>query len=184
LPAVLAMQFVIQEKAGVELARTFYEALAEGAPLESAVTEARIAISMAHANTLDWAAPVLYLRAPDGVLFSVAAAVTQPVVQKPASPVPLVVPYVRELRGAQLQAALKAFTAAFDRQSLKKMLSIRLNENLDAIVAEDSLETQVYELLEWARRRGLMTELLQAAIDTNPGSLELQELIKMLPASS
>jgi hypothetical protein len=205
LPAVLAMQFVVQEKAGVELARTFYEALAEGAPIESAVTEARIAISMAHANTLDWAAPVLYLRAPDGVLFAVertaaggtgehnitngaataaAAAVTDPGVQKPAPPVPLVVPYVRELRGAQLQAALEAFTAAFDRQTLKKMLSIKLGENLDAIVADDSLDTQVYELLEWARRRGLMTELLQAAIDWDPRSPELQKLIKMLPASS
>lgn len=84
LPAVLAMQFAITDKAGAEFARTFYEALADGLPVEGALTEARIAISLAQDSTMDWAAPVLYLRAPSGVLFNVhKRTVTREVVQLP-----------------------------------------------------------------------------------------------------
>jgi hypothetical protein len=178
LPAVLATQFVIQEQASLELARTFYTALAEGAPVEGAVTEARIAISLAHSNTLDWAAPVLYLRAPDGVLFDMER--TTSGAAQPAPAARMLVPYVRELKGQRLQAALDALTGAFDRKSLRAMVDVGLNESLDNIVADGPLEAQVYELLEWARRRGQVTELLQAAVDANPTSPELRKLIGLL----
>src|SRR5258706_1036619 len=42
--------------------------MSEGYPIDSAVTEARRAISSTYDN-LEWATPVLYLRAPTGVLF-------------------------------------------------------------------------------------------------------------------
>lgn len=192
LPAVLAMQFAVREKAGVELARTFYEALAEGAPVERAVTEARIALSLAHPNTLDWAAPVLYLRAPDGVLFAVertatagsreqrTAAATSP---QSGETERLIVPHVRELKGPQLQAALDAFVKAFDRQALARLLKVRLGEDLDAIVADGPLEARVYDLLEWAQRRGRITDLLQAAVDANPANPQLRDLVKRLAGS-
>ena len=41
VPAAIAMQFAILDAAGVELARTFYEALADGLPVEAALTDAR-----------------------------------------------------------------------------------------------------------------------------------------------
>jgi hypothetical protein len=71
IPAVLAMQYEITDRAAVEFARAFYEALIDGTPVDAAVAEARKAISMAIGHTVEWATPVLYLRAPDGALFTV-----------------------------------------------------------------------------------------------------------------
>ncbi|MBN1876527.1 MAG: SUMF1/EgtB/PvdO family nonheme iron enzyme [Anaerolineae bacterium] len=69
LPAVLAMQYAITDRAAIECARTFYEALADGLPVDAAVVEARVAINLTVPNSVEWGTPVLYTRAPDGVLF-------------------------------------------------------------------------------------------------------------------
>ncbi|MDA0243879.1 MAG: CHAT domain-containing protein [Chloroflexi bacterium] len=69
LPAVLAMQYEITDKAAIEFARTFYETIAEGWPVDRAVSEARLAMSFAFTNTVEWGVPVLFMRSPDGVLF-------------------------------------------------------------------------------------------------------------------
>jgi formylglycine-generating enzyme required for sulfatase activity len=71
VPAVLAMQYAITDRAAVEFARTFYEAIADGIPVDTAVAEGRLAISLAFEDTIEWGTPVLYLRAEDGVLFDV-----------------------------------------------------------------------------------------------------------------
>ncbi|MEW5867729.1 MAG: SUMF1/EgtB/PvdO family nonheme iron enzyme [Chloroflexota bacterium] len=81
LPAVLAMQHKISDRAAIEFGRAFYEALADGLPVDAAVTEARTAVSLALNNTLEWGTPVLYLRSPDGVLFD-----WQPVVRSEQPP--------------------------------------------------------------------------------------------------
>ena len=72
IPAVLAMQYEITDRAAIELSRTFYDALADGWPVDAAVSEARKAISIRIAHTLEWGTPVLYMRSPDGVLFDLA----------------------------------------------------------------------------------------------------------------
>jgi integrase len=69
LPAVLAMQYEITDSAAIELSRAFYEALADGLPVDMAVADARKAINLAIRHTLEWGTPVLYMRSPDGVLF-------------------------------------------------------------------------------------------------------------------
>lgn len=69
VPAVVAMQHEITDRAAIELARTFYGALADGYPVDAALAEARVATSLAVNNTVEWGTPVLYMRAPDGVLF-------------------------------------------------------------------------------------------------------------------
>ncbi len=71
LPAVLAMQYEITDRAAVEFSRSFYEALAESMPVDAAVVEARKAISLAVNNTVEWGTPVLYMRAPDGKVFDI-----------------------------------------------------------------------------------------------------------------
>ena len=74
IPAVLAMQYEITDRAAIEFSRTFYEALADEMPVDAAVAEARKAISMMVANTVEWGTPVLYMRSPDGVLFNLEVA--------------------------------------------------------------------------------------------------------------
>jgi tetratricopeptide (TPR) repeat protein len=71
VPAVVAMQYEITDGAAIEFSRDFYDALADGLPVDAAVTEARAAVSMD--SMLEWGTPVLYMRSPDGRLFDVSS---------------------------------------------------------------------------------------------------------------
>lgn len=71
IPAALAMQFPISEAAAQIFARELYALLAKGAPVDTALGEARKAM-WANQFALEWATPVLYTRASDSVIFDVA----------------------------------------------------------------------------------------------------------------
>ncbi|MBP7146989.1 MAG: CHAT domain-containing protein [Acidobacteria bacterium] len=71
IPAVIAMQFEITDEAAIELAHEFYRALADGCPVDTALAEARKCV-FAQGNDIEWGTPVLYMRAPDGVIFEIA----------------------------------------------------------------------------------------------------------------
>ncbi len=73
VPAVVAMQYEITDRAAIELARTFYEAVADGYPVDAALAEARVGVSLAVTNTVEWGTPALFMRAPDGVLFDMVS---------------------------------------------------------------------------------------------------------------
>ena len=78
LPAVIAMQFEITDRAAIVFAHEFYRALAEGYPVDAALTEARkMVLNESRGNGLEWGTPVLYMRSPDGRIFNV---------QKPQQP--------------------------------------------------------------------------------------------------
>lgn len=67
LPAVLAMQFPVSDRAAIALSQEFYRALADGYPLEAAVSEARKAI-YGPDGSAEWGTPVLFSRADDNRL--------------------------------------------------------------------------------------------------------------------
>lgn len=72
LPAVLAMRYAISDTAAIECTQSFYGALAAALPVDAALSEARKALSLSRLSehgSAEWATPVLYLRAPDGVLW-------------------------------------------------------------------------------------------------------------------
>lgn len=71
VPAVIAMQFEVTDDTAITLAHAFYEALADGYPVDAALTEARKTIFAR--NALEWGTPVLYMRSPDGRIFDVAS---------------------------------------------------------------------------------------------------------------
>jgi CHAT domain len=72
IPAVIAMQFEITDEAAITFAHEFYQAVADGYPVDAALAEARKAI-FAQGNDVEWGTPVLYLRSPNGQIFKVAA---------------------------------------------------------------------------------------------------------------
>ncbi len=72
LPAVIAMQYEISDVAAIDFASGFYAARAAGRPVDAAMSQGRQAI-FASDNDVEWSTPVLYLRAPDGVIFQVDA---------------------------------------------------------------------------------------------------------------
>ncbi len=69
IPAVIAMQYRISDKAAIEFSRTFYKALANRMPVDAAVAAARQAISIEVKNTVEWGTPVLIMHSSEGVLF-------------------------------------------------------------------------------------------------------------------
>jgi hypothetical protein len=69
VPAVLAMQYQITDKAAIAFSRAFYHAVANNLPVDAAVAAARTAVRMY--DTLQWGTPVLYMRSPDGRLFDI-----------------------------------------------------------------------------------------------------------------
>jgi len=83
IPAVVAMQFEITDGAAITFAHSLYEAVADGYPLDAAMSQARNAIRD-QPNPVEWATPVLYLRAPDGRIFDVSTAPSEPA--PPTSP--------------------------------------------------------------------------------------------------
>ncbi len=64
LPAVIAMQSAVTDRAATIFARHFYESLSRRQPVDQAVTEARHA--MFFLGSGEWGSPVLAMRAPDG----------------------------------------------------------------------------------------------------------------------
>jgi CHAT domain-containing protein len=69
IPAVIGMQYDISDAAALELAQTFYETLAENLSIETALAEARKAISLTVDESAEWGTPVFYTHAPESVLF-------------------------------------------------------------------------------------------------------------------
>ncbi len=76
LPAVVAMQAPISDRAAIEFSKGLYHRLAAGDPLERAVTTARRRIRSHErrgiVKPVEWATPVVFLRTADSDLFEVA----------------------------------------------------------------------------------------------------------------
>ncbi len=91
IPAVIAMQFEITDQASITFAQEFYAAIAAGYPVDEALSAARSAI-FTDVNALEWGTPVLYLRAPDGIIFAPVSAPElvklEPAPLAPAQPEP------------------------------------------------------------------------------------------------
>jgi hypothetical protein len=85
VPAVVAMQYEFSDIAAIEFAPALYGALAAGLPVDGAVTEARKAVYAV--SPLEWATPVLHMRAEDAQLFSLVGA-PQPTPPHKADPGP------------------------------------------------------------------------------------------------
>lgn len=71
IPAVIAMQFPISDRAAAVLAEELYAAVGDAYPVDAALAEARKALSV-QCDAAEWGTPVLYMRAPDGRLFDIS----------------------------------------------------------------------------------------------------------------
>lgn len=70
LPAVVAMQYDLPNRAAQPFMQTLYEFLALGRPLDTAVTEARIGLDINILESPYWGIPVLFMRSPDGNIWT------------------------------------------------------------------------------------------------------------------
>ncbi|MFQ5629508.1 MAG: CHAT domain-containing protein, partial [bacterium] len=126
IPAVVSMQYEITDKAALEFSRTFYDALADGIPIDASVTEARKAISIALDDSMEWGTPVLHMRSPDGRLFKIDVAGA--IFQK-APPAPTAAPEtVPKTATASVAATVPAPATATATDEVRRGLLILLNK--------------------------------------------------------
>ncbi len=71
IPAVIAMQFDVSDQVAVTFTSEFYEAIADGCPIDFALSEARKTIYI-QGNDLEWGTPVLYMRSSDERIFKIS----------------------------------------------------------------------------------------------------------------
>ncbi len=69
IPAVVAMQWPVEDRAAIRFSRTFYKALSMGQTIDECVAEGRVGASVGSPDPNDWAAPVLFLRSLSGRLW-------------------------------------------------------------------------------------------------------------------
>lgn len=70
IPAVVAMQWPIEDEAAIRFTQLFYRALALGHTIDECVAEGRLSCGGVQSDPNDWAAPVLFLRSASGRLWS------------------------------------------------------------------------------------------------------------------
>lgn len=84
---------------------------------------------------------------------------------------------VRALRG---QLGL-----AFSITELRQLIEMQLNERADAILAEgETVDEAAGTLVEWARRRGRLCDLAEAAAAARPQNEVLAAIVRLMPEGS
>lgn len=143
VPAAVAMQAEISDPGAIELARTFYSALAAGRPVDAALTQARVALSASGSG--EWAIPVLFSRSPDNRLFDI-----RQVLPTPDCPYPGMAPF---------SEAQKEFFFGRDREIAEATARLRQHPFLAIIGASGSgksslVNAGVIPALRKSRRAG------------------------------
>jgi hypothetical protein len=143
IPAVVAMQFEITDRAAIAFTSELYAAVADGYPLDAALSQARQAI-YTDVSEIEWATPVLYLRAPDGHIFDVTPTIrTRPDEER------------AEREAAEREAAERE---AAEREAAE----LRERERAEREAAEREAREREREAAEW-RTAQLRTAQLRTA---------------------
>lgn len=84
------------------------------------------------------------------------------------------------LSGTQLRQLNDALLAAFDMSSLRMMVRINLDADLESIVGVSgkNMREIVFDLVMWAERRGRTQDLLLAAVEANPTNQQLRAVVE------
>ena len=185
IPAVVGMQYTIQDQNAIAFSRRFYRALAAGESIDGAVTDGRLSIlNRSSDDERDWGVPVLYLRAEEGTLFPKAAGgssspAVPPQPERRSAPAPQSVSAAtppdanvdpRALRNAMVNAfgVEDLEVLCTDVQSDLKDAGIDLLVSLE-IVGGNGLTMKVLNLIQYLDRRGYLGYLVTAVRRARPG---------------
>jgi hypothetical protein len=153
ISASVAMQFAVTDPAALAFSRGFYQALAHDQPVDEAVRLGRIAIDGTSENTLEWVAPVLYLRTDETRLFST--------IRPDGGTVP-----ARQTQPSPMQAELESTLQGLYMQALAAM---RTGRHADALTLFDSLLTLEPDYRDAADRRDAARSSHQSAASYERG---------------
>jgi|HubBroStandDraft_3_1064219.scaffolds.fasta_scaffold04259_5 hypothetical protein len=68
LPAVVAMQYPISDRAALAFSRHFYRALASGLPVDAAAAGGRLAVHLDCRDSREWVTPAVFMSVSDGII--------------------------------------------------------------------------------------------------------------------
>jgi CHAT domain len=171
VPAVVAMQFPISDKAAILFATTFYQRIALRWPVDAAVTDGRKAL---YASRLaEWATPVLYLRSKDGHLFGPVTDSASIAPEAPSSPAQVATtpaaPAADDPWGPDAGSAFRVFLASPDQNlsglhrrlatALRALPAVRVVDS----VPDDDPDTYTATVTALASRADLSVHLLGAS---------------------
>ena len=92
VPAVVAMQYPIENKMAVKFARMFYQCLGEGEPIDVAVQKGRLELGMyldeENFSSRAFGSPVVYLQSAEGIIIAKRPVPPLPVEEKRLVPCP------------------------------------------------------------------------------------------------
>jgi hypothetical protein len=88
-----------------------------------------------------------------------------------------------KLTGEQFGMLRDALNDAFNRQALRAMVRIRLDEDLDVIVSDQPYLDQLEELIRWAERNEKVEALIEGASAENPSNKNLAAASEAILAS-
>ena len=74
------------------------------------------------------------------------------------------------------EPVLEAIRAAFTPASLGRVLWVKLDVRLEDVTQPGTFPDTIVELLQWATRCNRLGELLRAALEANPGNMELKRV--------
>lgn len=116
IPAVIAMQRAISDPSALTVGPAFYAAVTDGYPVDAALAQARLAVYAQDGG--EWATPVLFMRAQDGLLFGRPGPIpesSQPDAGQIAERLPVLLPYLPEVLVEQVRVNR--------RQAVEKLLA-------------------------------------------------------------
>ncbi|MBI3957585.1 MAG: CHAT domain-containing protein, partial [Chloroflexi bacterium] len=190
LSAVVAMQQPLTDRAALVFSRSFYRSLALGAPVDGAVSVARGDIyTEVGSEQIDWAIPVLFLRAQDGRLFRVEENRAQAAqsLEIPPPPEPQSIPPQRGFVGreeilARCEASLDKFGSVtitgmtgIGKSAVGANLAQRYADRYKIFwhpcMAGEGLDTVIWKLaafMAWHGNEGIWTTLQSALLTGSP----------------
>lgn len=162
IPAVVAMQWPVEDRAATAFTRAFYSALSLGRTIDECVASGRVGVNVISDYPCDWAAPVLFLRSDSGCLWMNGRQGYAPGAER--SPDSSAAPVSREgredgLRGGRRKTLFKThgpLSAPEDRHLIIERTALRQALR----TAQQPSVTQYIALLS-ARQTGKTTFLLQ-----------------------
>ncbi len=98
-----------------------------------------------------------------------------PAAQGVAASPRLIVPPLTTVTGQQHGQFAEALAGAFNQQTLTEMVQVKLSQTLANVVGGATFGAVTFNLVDWAKRSGYLTELLQGALDTQPRNQKLRD---------
>jgi len=170
VPCVIGMGSAISDIFAIEFAEGFYRGVAAGLSYREAFNMALVGLELEGIHS---AAKPVFIQGKSTTIEG----------RGDTGGSRVIVPPLTTITGAQHRQLADALADAFNLQSLTEMVRAKLGRSLDSFAnVTNTKKIITFELVEWAKRSGYLTELLQGALDTQPRNQKLRDFAKSVGA--